>query len=167
MGKDKNKEQDGETAASTKNVTSPRDAHQTNRDLSQEREARDTTRAKTITKAVARQMAKAHAHYQALINERSTPVIPTNLKVTSGANGFKVMDPFDWTKDKAIYQRWQLWSEKARLTLDAMEGDSKKTKISYFHHWINRKGMGHIESWKINKTLIHQSEYDRLEEHQK
>ena len=112
-------------------------------------------------------MAKAHAHYQALLNERSTTVIPTSLKVTSGANGFKVMDSFDWTKDKAIYQRWQLWSEKARLTLDAMEGDSEKTKISYFHHWINGKGMGNIESWKNNKTLISQSEYDGLEEHQK
>ena len=77
------------------------------------------------------------------------------------------MDPFDWTKDKAIYQRWQSWSEKARLTLDAMEGDSEKTKIFYFHHWINGEGMGHIESRKNNKTLIHQSEYDRLQEHQK
>ena len=27
--------------------------------------------------------------------------------------------------------------------------------------------MGHFESWKNNKTLIHQSEYDGLEEHQK
>ena len=73
------------------------------------------------------------------------------------------MDPFDWTKDKSIYQRWQLWSEKARLTLDTMEGDSEKTKISYFHHWINREGMGHIESWKNSKTLISQSAYDELE----
>ena len=86
-------------------------------------------------------MAKAHAHYQALLNDRSAAVIPTSLKVTSGANGFKVMDSFDWTKDKTIYQRWQLWSEKARLALDAMEGDSHKTKISYFPHWINGKGM--------------------------
>ena len=76
------------------------------------------------------------------------------------------MDPFDWTKDRAIYQRWQLWSEKARLAFDAMEGDSEKTKISYFHHWINGEGMGHIESRKNNKTLIHQSKYDGLEEHQ-
>ena len=102
-------------------------------------------------------MEKAHAKYQALLNDRSAAVIPTNLKVTSRANGFKVMDPFDWTKDKAIYQRWQSWSDKARLILDAMEGDSEKTKISYFHHWINEEGMGHIESWKNNKTLIHQS----------
>ena len=144
MGKHKNKEQDGEPA-SAERITSPQDAHQTNRDLSQEREAQDTALAKTIAEAVAREMAKAHAHYQALLNERSTTVIPTSLKVTSGANGFKVMDPFDWTKDKAIYQRWQLWSEKARLALDAMEGDSEKTKISYFHHWVNGEGMGHIE----------------------
>ena len=148
MGKDKNKDkeqQDGENAASAESITSPWDAHQTNRDLSQEREARDATRdaalAKTIAEAVAREMAKVHAQYQALLNDRSTAVIPTSLKVTSRANGFKVMGPFDWTKDKAIYQRWQLWSEKARLALDAMEGDSEKTKISYFHHWINGEGI--------------------------
>ena len=133
MGKDKNKEQDGESA-SAESITSTQDAHHTSRDLSQEKEAWDTALAKTITEAVAREMAKAHAHYQALLNERSAAVFPTSLKVTSGANGFQVMDPFDWTKDKTIYQRWQLWSEKARLTLDAMEGDSEKSKISYFHH---------------------------------
>ena len=48
-----------------------------------------------------------------------------------------------------------------------MEGDSEKTKISYFHHWVNGEGMEHIESWKNSKTLIHQSEYDGQEEHQK
>ena len=68
-------------------------------------------------------MAKAHAYYQANLNERGTATIQTSLKVSSEANGFKVMDPFDCTKDKSIYQRWKLWSEKARLTLDAMEGD--------------------------------------------
>ena len=149
MGKDKNKDrehQDGETTTSSETVTSPRDAHQSNRDLSQDQEARDTALAKTIIEAVTREMAKAHAQYRALLNDRSAVAIPTSLKVTSGANGLKVMDPFDWTKDKAIYQRWQLWSEKARLTYEAMEGDSEKTKISYFHHWINGEGMGHIES---------------------
>ena len=108
-------------------------------------------------------MAKVHAHYQAILNERSTATLQTSLKISSGANGFKVMDPFDWTKDKSIYQRWQLWSEKARLTLDTMEEDSEKTKISYYHHWINGEGMGHIESWKNSKTLISQSAYDELE----
>ena len=170
MGKDKNKDkehQDGENATSGEIITSPQDARQSNRDLGWDREAGDATLAKTIAKAVAKEMAKAHAQYQALLNDRSAAAIPTSLKVTSGANGFKVMDPFDWTKDKAIYQRWQLWSEKARLTLDAMEDDLEKTKISYFHRWINGEGMGHIESWKNKKTLIHQSEYDRLKEYQK
>ena len=112
-------------------------------------------------------MAKTHAHYQAILNERGAATIQTSLKVSSGANGFKVMDPFDWTKDKSFYQTWQLWSEKARLTLDAMEGESERTKISYFHHWINGEGMGHIESWKKSKTLILQSAYDALEEEEK
>ena len=93
-------------------------------------------------------MAKAHAYYQAILNERGATTLPTSLKISSGSHGFRVMDPFDWTKDKSIYQRWQIWSEKARLTLDATEGDSEKTKISYFHHWINGEGMKQIESWK-------------------
>ena len=104
MGKDKNKDkepQDGETTAFSETITSPLDTRQSNRDLSQDQEARNATLAKTITEAVA----KAHAHYQALLNDRGAAVIPTSLKVTSGANGFKVMDPFDWTKDKAIHQR--------------------------------------------------------------
>ena len=101
MGKDKNKEQDGGTAASTESITSPWDACQTNRDLSWEREARDAALAKTIAKVVAKEMAKAHAHDQALLNDRSTPTTPTSLKVTSRANGFKVMDPFDWTKNQS------------------------------------------------------------------
>ena len=79
----------------------------------------------------------------------------------------RLWTPFDWTKDKAIYQRWQLWSEKARFALDAMKGGSEKSKISYFHYWVNGEGIGHIESWRNNKILISQSEYDRLEEHQK
>ena len=108
-------------------------------------------------------MAKAYVHYQAILNDRGTATLQTSLKVSSGVNGFKVMDPFDWIKDKSIYQRWQLWSEKARLALDAMEGDSEKTKISYFHHWINGEGMGHIESWKNSETLNSQSAYDALE----
>ena len=154
MGEDKHK--DGETAATSK---TSRDT----RDLSRDRKARDAALAQTIAEAVAREMAKAHAHYQAILNEKSIATLQTSLKVSSGANGFKVMDPFNWTKDKSIYQRWHLWSGKARITLDAMEGDSENTKISYFHHWINGEGMGHIESWKNSKTIISQSAYDELE----
>ena len=95
MGKDKNKKQDGETASSAESITSPWDACQTNRDLSQEREAREATLAKTITEAVARELAKLMHTIRPLPNERSAAVIPTSLKVTSRANSSKVMDPFD------------------------------------------------------------------------
>ena len=107
-------------------------------------------------------MAKVHVQYQATVNENRTPTLPTSLKISSGSHGFRIMDPINWTKDKSIYQRWQLWSHKARLTLDAMEGDSEKTKISYFHHWINGDGIRQIEAWKNKKILISQSEYDAL-----
>ena len=85
MGKDKNtdkEQQDGETATSAESITSPRDTRQSNRNGSQDREARDATLAITIAKAVAREMAKAHAQYQAFLNDRSTAVIPTSLKIT-------------------------------------------------------------------------------------
>ena len=48
-----------------------------------------------------------------------------------------------------------------------MEDDSERTKISYFHHWINGEELGHIEMWKNNKTLIRQSAYDELDEDEK
>ena len=105
MGKDK-KDQDGETATSAESITSPWDDLSRKREAREVREtrnaARDATLAKTIAEAVAREMAKAHAQHQALLNDRSAAVIPTSLKVTSGANGFKVMDPFDWTKDSYL-----------------------------------------------------------------
>ena len=156
-------------------ATENRDHSRANRDHSQDREAaRDATLAKTIAEAVARetqsiakvftrQMEKAHAQYQDLLKETCTAALPTTLKVTSASDGFKVIDPFDWTLDKNVYQRWQLWSHKAKLALEAMEGDSEKTKISYLHHWLNGEGISKIEGWKNSKTLISQAEYDALE----
>ena len=78
----------------------------------------------SITEAFSRQMEKAHVQYEKLFKESRAPALPTTLKVTSSSDGFRVMDPFDWTMDKDVYQRWQLWSHKARLALDAMEGDT-------------------------------------------
>ena len=60
-----------------------------------------------------------------------------------------------------------MWSEKARHTLEAMEGDSENTKVSYFHHWVDSEGMAQIESWKNSKTLISQEDYEKLGETQK
>ena len=143
MGKDKTK--DGDAATS----------YETNRDHSRDWEARDAMLAKTIVEAVAREtqpiaevfareMAKAHAQYQEAIKENRAITLPTTIKVTSGSDGFRIMDPFDWTMDKSVYQRWQLWSHMAKLALEAMEGDSEKTKISYLHHWLNGEGISKI-----------------------
>ena len=99
--------------------------------------------------------------YQDLLKESHAAALPTTLKVTSGSDGFRVMDPFNWTMDKNVYQRWQLWSHKARLALEAMEGDTEKTKISY--SWLNGEGISKIEGWKNSKILISQTDYDALE----
>ena len=118
----------------------------------------------SLTEAFQRQMDKMHVQYEELLKASHTQNFPSTLKVTSSSEGFRVMDPFDWTADKNIYQRWQLWSHKARLALDAMEGDNEKTKISYLHHWLDGKGISKIKGWRNSKALITQAEYDALEE---
>ena len=119
---------------------------------------------KSITETFQRQMEKTHAQYEELLKASCAQNFPSTLKVTSSSECFRVMDPFDWTMDKNIYQRWQLWSHKARLALDAMEGGNEKTKISYLHHWLDGKGISKIKGWKNSKILISQEDYDALEE---
>ena len=117
-----------------------------------------------LTDVFQRQMEETQAQYQELLKASCAQKLSSTLKVASGTNGFRVMDAFDWTNDKNIYQRWQLWSHKARLALDAMEGDNEKTKISYLHHWLDGKGIDKIKGWTNSKILIPQEEYDALEE---
>ena len=117
-----------------------------------------------LTDVFQRQMEETRVQYQELLKASCTQKLSSTLKVTSGTNGFRVMDAFDWTNDKNIYQRWQLWSHKARLALDAMEEDNEKTKISYLHHWLDGKGIDKIKGWTNSKILIPQEEYDALEE---
>ena len=118
----------------------------------------------SLTEAFSWQMEKTHAQYEEILKASRAQNFPSTLKVTSSSEGFRVMDPFDWTMDKNIYQRWQLWSHKARLALDAMEGDTENTKISYLHHWLNGNGISKIKGWKNSKILISQEEYEALEE---
>ena len=118
----------------------------------------------SLTDVFQRQMEETRVQYEELLKASRTQNFTSTLKVTSSTDGFRVMDPFDWTADKNIYQRWQLWSHKARLALDAMEGDNEKTKISYLHHWLDGKGIDKIKGWMNSKILITQAEYDALEE---
>ena len=161
-----NRSKDENTAASK-----DRDQESNSRD----QDTRDTSLAKAIAEAVAqqtqaiadvfqRQMEETRVQYEELFKASRAQNLSSTLKVTSGTNGFRVMDAFDWTNDKNIYQRWQLWSHKARLALDAMEGDNEKTKISYLHHWLDGKGIDKIKGWTNSKILIPQAEYDALEE---
>ena len=118
----------------------------------------------SLTDVFQRQMEETRAQYEELLKASHAQNFTSTLKVTSSTDDFRVMDPFDWTTDKNIYQRWQLWSHKARLALDAMEGDNEKTKISYLHHWLDGKGIDKIKGWMNSKILITQAEYDALEE---
>ena len=118
----------------------------------------------SLTDVFQRQMEETRVQYEELLKASHAQNFTSTLKVTSSTDGFRVMDPFDWTADKNIYQRWQLWSHKARLALDAMEGDNEKTKISYLHHWLDGKGIDKIKGWMNSKILITQAEYNALEE---
>ena len=119
---------------------------------------------KSIADAFQRQMEETRVQYEELLKASRAQNFTSTLKVTSSTDGFRVMDPFDWTHDKNIYQRWQLWSHKARLALNAMEGHSDTAKISYIHHWLDGKGISNIQGWMNSKILISQEEYDALEE---
>ena len=117
-----------------------------------------------LTDVFQRQMEETRVQYQELLKASCAQKLSSTLKVTSSTDGFKVMDAFDWTNDKNIYQRWQLRSHKARLALNAMEGHSDTAKISYIHHWLDGKGISKIQGWMNSKILISQEEYDALEE---
>ena len=93
----------------------------------QNREAAKETQ--SIAEAFTRQMEKAHAQYQDLLKKTHAATLPTTLKVTSSTDGFKVMDPFNWTLDKNVYQRCLLWSHKAKLALEAMEEILRKPRF--------------------------------------
>ena len=99
MGKDKTKDRDATTST----------------DASRDQESRDAALARTIAEAVAEafandtkfitetfttQMEKTQVQYEELFKASRAQNFPSTLKVTSSSDGFRVMDPFDWTMDK-------------------------------------------------------------------
>ena len=54
---------------------------------------------KSITETFQRQMEKTHAQYEEFLKASCAQNFPSTLKVTSSSEGFRVMDPFDWTLD--------------------------------------------------------------------
>ena len=45
-------------------------------------------------------MEKTQAQYEELLKASHAQNFPSTLKVTSSSDGFRVMEPFDWTMDK-------------------------------------------------------------------
>ena len=84
-----------------------------NRDHSRDQDTWEVSLAKTIAKAVAqqtqaiadvfqRQMEETHTQYEELLKASHAQNFTSTLKVTSSTDGFRVMDPFDWTLDKIL-----------------------------------------------------------------
>ena len=108
MGKDRSKDGDAATSSA-----------EANKDHSWDQESRDTVLSRTIIESVAgalakqkaeetqsiteaftRQMEKTHAQSEKLLKETCTQALPPTLKVTSGTDSFRVMDPLtgQWAK---------------------------------------------------------------------
>ena len=170
MGKDKTWDENAATSSDARDTQESRDTALAWTIAQAVAEAFAKQRAdetRTITESFTRQMEKTQAQYEELLKASRAQNFPSTLKVISSSEGFRVMDPFDWTNDKHIYQRWQLWSVKAKLALDAMEGDNENAKISYLHHWLDGKGIDKIKGWMNSKILISREEFDALEERER
>ena len=123
MGNPKDKEDSGtmgEGAESAHNV------HQAARDLSHER---DVALTRQIAEAIAREIAKAHIHYQTLLNERSVAAMPTSLKVTSGAAGFKVMDPLTGPRTRLSTRDGKYGQKRLDMPLKQWQMIQKRLKF--------------------------------------
>ena len=80
-------------------------------------------------------MEKTQAQYEELLKASRTQNFPSTLKVTSSSEGFRVMDPFDWTRDMKSTRdgscgltrpslHWMPWREtmtKPRFVLSTMD----------------------------------------------
>ena len=118
-----------------------RDAHHTAHDLSQEREARDATLARQVAEAIAREMAKAHMHYQALLNERGAAAMPTILKMTSRVLVLKLWTPLTGQRTRLSNNDGKCGQKKLDMPLKQWKVIQKRLK---FH--ISTSGLT-VKEW--------------------
>ena len=176
--KDKDKDHYSEAEAigegeSTANKEA-QNACQANRDLSHEREA---ALKRQIAEAVTRETAKVTAHFQALLDERTTLNLACSLKVTSGA---AVAQDIFRSKLDAIFigmegvtgiaddmviagrdemehdRNFLEFMEKCminNLTLNAEKIQFKQTQLSFYGHYWLKQGIS-LDPEKI-ETLNH------------
>ena len=72
---------------------------------------------------------KVCMEFQTFYNAQAAPQMPVATKASSGATGLTAMEKFDWTRDKGIYQQWQVWSTQAKHAMNAMEGDREAANV--------------------------------------
>ena len=90
--KDKDKEHSKAEGAETATAKEAHNACQSSRVLSHERE---DALSRQITEAIAKEAALVTVHFQAILNERTALSLASSLKITSRAESFQVMTPFD------------------------------------------------------------------------
>ena len=104
-----------------------RDARHTAQDHSQDRQ---TEIMEAVKAALVEYVSNIEVTITAKVWQEVTSVIPTTIiRASSGTTGVTAVTPFDWTRDKQMYQWWQTWSDQVRHAAVAMEGDGQKCKF--------------------------------------
>ena len=66
-------------------------------------------------------------------------------------NGYSLLETgpkLDWTRDKKIFDCYQIWKEKVELIFSsALEESSAKQKVSYLRYWMGEQGIPLIKKW--------------------
>ena len=119
-----------------------------------------------VTAALSKHTAEMEARFTAMLKASTASSMLVSIKTSSGASQISAMSPFDWIRDKHIYQQWKSWSQWAQHAADAMEGDTEEAKVHYFYHWIG-EGADKIDSWKRNDILFKQDGFDKRKDEEK
>ena len=128
MGKDRSKDEN----AAASNNTKDRD-QESNNASSRDQDTQDTSLAKAIAEAVAqqtqaiadvfqRQMEETRAQYEELFKASHAQDFTSTLKVTSSTDGFRVMDPFDWTADKEHLPEMAVVVSQGKISIECYGG---------------------------------------------
>ena len=112
------------------------------RALSQEKQ--QAIIAEVLWQAVKEATNKVCAEFEANTNAHAVSPPPMATTASSRAAGTTTHEKFDWTRDKSIYQQWQVWSTQARHIMDAMEGYTEAAKVHYLQLWLNVDGIDKI-----------------------
>ena len=78
--------------------------------------------AEVVKQAMKEATDKICTEFEAKANASAAPPPLVATAASLGTSGATVYENFDWTRDKIIYQQWQVWSIQAKHILETMEG---------------------------------------------